>query len=46
MALNLVRAGTKLTVWNRSAGKCEALRAAGARVAGSIDDLFVRTTTV
>jgi 3-hydroxyisobutyrate dehydrogenase len=33
MALNLAKAGTPLVVWNRSAEKCEALRAAGAKVA-------------
>ena len=32
MALNLVRAGTKLTVWNRSADRTGPLRAAGARI--------------
>ena len=31
MALNLARAGTGLVVWNRSAGKTDALAAAGAR---------------
>jgi 3-hydroxyisobutyrate dehydrogenase len=35
MALNLAQAGTPLRVWNRSPGKCELLRAAGARVAES-----------
>ena len=30
MALNLVRAGTPLFVWNRTIDKSEALRAAGA----------------
>jgi 3-hydroxyisobutyrate dehydrogenase len=33
MALNLARANTPLWVWNRSPGKCETLRAAGAQVA-------------
>jgi 3-hydroxyisobutyrate dehydrogenase-like beta-hydroxyacid dehydrogenase len=33
MASNLQRAGYPLTVWNRSAGKAEPLRAAGAEVA-------------
>lgn len=33
MALNLARAGTPLWVWNRSAEKCELLRAEGAQVA-------------
>ena len=31
MALNLARAGTALVVWNRTAHKCEPLRAAGAQ---------------
>lgn len=39
MALNLVRAGRDLTVWNRSAGRCEPLCAAGARVAVDIPAL-------
>lgn len=33
MAANLARAGTPLTVWNRTAAKAEPLRALGARVA-------------
>jgi 3-hydroxyisobutyrate dehydrogenase len=33
MALNLARAGRGLVVWNRSPGRSEALRAAGAKVA-------------
>lgn len=35
MALNLVRAGTPLIVWNRSPDAAEELRAAGARVAAT-----------
>ncbi len=35
MAANLLRAGFELTVWNRTAAKCEPLVAAGARAAGS-----------
>jgi len=35
MALNLVKAGHKLTVYNRSAGKTEALKQAGAQVAST-----------
>lgn len=46
MALNLARAGTPLVVWNRSAGRCEALHAAGARVAGSADDVFAHARIV
>jgi 3-hydroxyisobutyrate dehydrogenase len=43
MALNLVCAGTPLVVWNRSAGKSDALHAAGASVAGSSAELFAHT---
>ncbi|KAF8058451.1 GLYR2 [Scenedesmus sp. PABB004] len=39
MALNLVKAGYKVVVWNRSADKCEPLRAAGAAVAASPADV-------
>jgi 3-hydroxyisobutyrate dehydrogenase len=46
MALNLVRAGTPLVVWNRSSEKAEALRAAGARVAPSADDVFAETRVI
>jgi 3-hydroxyisobutyrate dehydrogenase len=46
MALNLVKAGESLTVWNRSAGKCEPLRAAGARVAPDAAAVFSETGTV
>ena len=46
MALNLVRAGSHLVVWNRSAAKCEALRAAGAAVADSPADVFARADVV
>lgn len=35
MAQNLLRAGFELTVWNRTAAKCEPLVAAGATAAGS-----------
>jgi len=35
MALNLARAGTPLVVWNRTAGRCAPLAAAGATVAGT-----------
>ncbi len=35
MALNLVKAGFTVTVWNRSATKAEPLAAAGASIAGS-----------
>ena len=38
MASNLVKAGYKLTVWNRSAEKCEPFARKGARVAGTPAD--------
>jgi 3-hydroxyisobutyrate dehydrogenase len=40
MALNLAKAGTPLVVWNRSADKCDPLRAAGAKVAISPAEVF------
>jgi 3-hydroxyisobutyrate dehydrogenase len=46
MALNLARAGLALVVWNRSAGKSEALRAAGAWVATSPAEVFKQTRVV
>lgn len=46
MALNLARAGTPLLVWNRTAERCEPLRAAGAQVAGSVAELFARAGTI
>lgn len=46
MALNLVRAGTGLVVWNRTAAKSEPLRAAGASVAETPADVLRRTRVV
>ncbi|WP_285550248.1 NAD(P)-dependent oxidoreductase [Actinoplanes regularis] len=46
IALNLARAGTDLLVWNRSPAAAEALRAAGAAVAGDVADLFARSDIV
>jgi 3-hydroxyisobutyrate dehydrogenase len=46
MALNLVRAGTPLVVWNRSAHRRETLRAAGAKVATSPAEVFERARVV
>ena len=40
MALNLARAGASLLVWNRSAERCDALRAAGATVAANAAEVF------
>ncbi|MDH6605221.1 3-hydroxyisobutyrate dehydrogenase [Streptomyces sp. SAI-208] len=46
MALNLARAGTRLVVWNRTPGRCEPLRAAGAEVAASPAQVLERAGTV
>jgi len=46
IALNLAKAGIKLVVWNRSTGGSEPLRAVGARVAASAEEVFRRTETV
>ena len=46
MALNLVKAGAELTVWNRSASKCVALADAGAAVASDLDELFAHCPVV
>jgi 3-hydroxyisobutyrate dehydrogenase len=46
MALNLVRAGTPLVVWNRTAARSEELRAAGARVAASPAAVFAGAEVV
>ncbi|GIH16162.1 NAD(P)-dependent oxidoreductase [Rugosimonospora africana] len=46
MARNLVRAGTPLVVWNRTAAKCERLRAAGARVAADPAGVFAAADVV
>jgi 3-hydroxyisobutyrate dehydrogenase len=46
MALRLAGAGAKLVVWNRSPAGAEALRAAGASVAASVEEVFDRTRIV
>lgn len=46
MALNLARAGTSLIVWNRTPEKCEALHAAGAKVAATPEELFKQASAV
>jgi 3-hydroxyisobutyrate dehydrogenase len=46
MALNLVRAGVPLVVWNRSAPAAEELRAAGAEVADGVAEVFARADRV
>lgn len=40
MALNLLKAGTPLLVWNRSPDKLGLLADAGARIAGDVDEVF------
>ena len=46
MALNLVRAGTPLLVWNRSPAKTAILAAAGAEVAPDAAQVFARTSII
>ncbi len=46
MALNLLRGGVPLVVWNRSSRATEELMAAGAEVAVSVSDLFAQTDRV
>jgi 3-hydroxyisobutyrate dehydrogenase len=46
MALNLARVATALVVWNRSADKCEPLRAVGAHVATTPSEVFGQARVV
>jgi 3-hydroxyisobutyrate dehydrogenase len=46
MAINLLRAGTPLVVWNRTREKCHPLRELGARVAADVPEVFERAATV
>jgi 3-hydroxyisobutyrate dehydrogenase len=46
IALNMLRSGISLVVWNRTAGKADALLAAGARVVDSAEQVFAGTDTV
>src|SRR5262245_29520574 len=46
MALNLLRSGQPLIVWNRSADKAEPLRAAGAEVAASAGEVFTQADAI
>lgn len=46
MALNLARAGTDLVVWNRSAGRCDLLRQAGAQVAETAREVYQQARVV
>ena len=46
MALNLVRAGLDVTVYNRSVGPVQTAQEAGARAAGSLEDLVEGCETI
>jgi 3-hydroxyisobutyrate dehydrogenase len=46
MAMNLVKAGTPLIVWNRSIAKCDALASAGATVARDAAGVFSQCRVV
>ncbi|WP_022722218.1 NAD(P)-dependent oxidoreductase [Rhodopseudomonas sp. B29] len=46
MALNLVRAGTPLVAWNRSAERCRPLADAGATIALGAADVFAACETI
>lgn len=46
MALNLVRTGTPLLVWNRTPARTQSLAAAGASVAATVSDVFARAEVV
>jgi 3-hydroxyisobutyrate dehydrogenase len=46
MALNLLRAGIGLVVWNRSPERCEPLTRAGAVIAPTVAELYARCETV
>ena len=46
IALNMVRAGTDLVVWNRSEPACDAMRAVGARVAGTASQVLTQSQVV
>ncbi|GAA3932620.1 NAD(P)-dependent oxidoreductase [Actinomadura viridis] len=46
MASNLVRAGSPVVVWNRTAARCAPLAAAGATLARGPDEVFARAGVV
>ena len=46
MALNIVRGGVDLIVWNRSEPALDVLRDAGARIAGTVDEVFAAAEIV
>ena len=46
MALNLVKSGTPLVIWNRTPAKAETLAAAGAELAHKAEEVFALSQTV
>jgi 3-hydroxyisobutyrate dehydrogenase len=46
MAMNLLRAGTPLIVWNRTKSRCTPLEQAGATIAASPAELFAKCRTI
>ncbi|MFC5741768.1 NAD(P)-dependent oxidoreductase [Dyella tabacisoli] len=46
IAHNMLRGGVPLIVWNRTISKCDSLVAAGAVLAGSLDELFSSAETI
>ena len=46
MAFNLLQNGIPLVIWNRTKSKCLPLQKAGAKIASSLDDLFLKTKTI
>jgi 3-hydroxyisobutyrate dehydrogenase len=46
IALNMLRAGEPLTVWNRTRSRCAPLAERGAEVADSFEDVYRRADTV
>src|SRR5260370_26166066 len=46
IALNLVKAGHRVTVYNRTRSKAEALASQGAEVAGSVADAWRRPVVI
>jgi 3-hydroxyisobutyrate dehydrogenase len=46
IALNMARAGTSLTVWNRTSSRCEPLSSMGAKIAPTVPDAFEQADTV
>ena len=46
MALNLVKTGRRLVVWNRSPGKAAALAAAGATVVADVAEVFCQASVI